>query len=398
MTIGNISRKSGHIYELLQQLTKNVKIDSYLCTDTSDLDLIETKPGYTEDDKPFDWMVREKLESGTWHLECIRPDILGLKRPLEVYRAIRKTNLIKPWITKGADEGYCPAYWADIAIGQGACGMRCRFCFLLLTLRCRCDPSRHVLYENIEDYVNAVIRFLRSPLRNNLGLGIDCSDSLLYEGVTGHARRLIPLFVDTKINQHGCKLILLTKSTNVHYLKGCPTENVVLSFSLNPEPVADLWEGKWNDGLRITPSIEKRLNASLEAERMGFEVRWRVDPILPVEHWQDYYLEFFEYAATHDHRPIRITLGTYREMGVSLTTFSEKWGLPPLEWQPPDMEKDGSHYHIPVDQRISIYLFLKAAIEDTWRGGGHQPIVALCKETNIVRKATGITHNHCNCE
>ena len=73
------------------------------------------------------------------------------------------------------------------------------------------------------------------PTRRNVGLGIDCSDSLLYEGVTGHARRMIPLFASEEINPHGCKLILLTKSKNVHYLEGLRTMNVLLTFSLNPQ-------------------------------------------------------------------------------------------------------------------------------------------------------------------
>ena len=37
----------------------------------------------------------------------------------------------------------------------------------------------------------------------------------------------------------------MTKSTNVGYLEGLPTRNVAVTFSLNPESIADLWEGKW---------------------------------------------------------------------------------------------------------------------------------------------------------
>ena len=37
----------------------------------------------------------------------------------------------------------------------------------------------------------------RQP-QHTLGLGIDCSDSLLYEGMTGHARHLIPMFAERR--------------------------------------------------------------------------------------------------------------------------------------------------------------------------------------------------------
>jgi len=130
------------------------------------------------------------------------------------------------------------------------------------------SPERE--YRNVDDYERAVRKELQHP-GVNLALGIDCSDSLLYEGVTGHARRLIPLFSDPGTNSHGRKLILLTKSISVRYLEALPTANIVATFSLNPERIADLWEGKWDDGVRITPPIEDRLAASARTHEMGFE-------------------------------------------------------------------------------------------------------------------------------
>jgi len=362
------------------------------------LQRIRTKPGFTGGGKPFDHVVKKKIAKGEFKLQCIPAEILGTARPIEVYRAKRaKTNMIKPWSYKVDDDSYCPSHWADIAIGRGACGFRCRACFLILTHRAFCDPSRHVLYENIEDYEKAVHKELMKP-GPNLGLGIDCSDSLLYEGIAGHARRLIPLFADPKTNPFGRKLILLTKSTNVRYLEGLPTANVLMTFSLNPESVADLWEGKWSDGIRITPSIEDRLCASMRAQKMGFEIRWRIDPILPVENWAGIYRDFFVSAVAAGHHPTRITLGTYREMGRSLISIAAKWDLPPMEWVPDQsLSKDGMHYHLPEDLRVEIYSILKEFIESAWPDSG-KPVVALCKESKVVRTKVGIEHNHCNCE
>jgi len=370
----------------------------YLCHSNESIEPVRTMPGTTNEGKSFDWFVQQKVVSGKWRLECIRPEVLGTKRPLEVYRAKRIGNLIKPWQNLDDDESYCPAHWADVAIGRGACGFRCRACFLILTHRGFCDPSRHLLYENLDDYTEAVRRWLKNPTRKNLGLGIDCSDSLLYEGVVGHARRFIPMFADRSTNPRDCKLLLLTKSANVHYLRGLPTTNVILTMSLNPEPVADLWEGKWNDGVRITPSIEARLAASKLGEELGFEVRWRVDPIVPVSGWQHTYTKFFEAAARHGHRPQRITLGTYREMARSLSTLAGKWGLPPVEWQLPELTRDGSHYHLAGDNRLHIYQFIKSAIEYAWHGTGHNPTIALCKESRSIRREAGLLHDRCNCE
>lgn len=361
------------------------------------LDLIRTEPGMTNEGKPFDHYVKRLEAEGKQRLECIPANIAGIARPIEVYRAERKGNFVKPWESGSDDDSYCPAHWGDIAIGRGACGFRCRACFLMLTHRTFCDPSRHVLYENVDDYERAVREALRKP-GVNLGLGIDCSDSLLYEGVTGHARRLIPLFADPDTNPHGRKLILLTKSVNVQYLEDLPTKNILATFSLNPEPIADLWEGKWNDGVRITPSVQDRLDASARTMEMGFEVRWRVDPILPIDGWEDIYGSFFADVTAAGRGPTRITLGTYREMGKSLLTMAAKWGLPTMEWARADLIKDGSHYHLPAEDRVAIYCKLVKLIKSGWKGRGPVPIIALCKETHPVRAASKIEHTHCNCE
>jgi len=366
--------------------------------DKAILDSIKAKPQKTRGGKPFDHVVRRKVASGEYRLQCIPPEVTGTARPIEVYRARRaKNNIIKPWESKTNDESYCPAHWADIAIGRGPCGYRCRACFLILTHRTFCDPSRHVLYDNVYEYENAVKKELNQQ-GPNLGLGIDCSDSLLYEGVTGHARRIIPLFSNKQTNPFNRKLILLTKSANVDYLKDLPTTNILMTFSLNPEPIADMWEGKWSDGLRITPHINDRLEASMKTQMMGFEVRWRIDPILPIPDWRHIYKEFFFFAASASQLPSRITLGTYREMGRSLLTMAANWGLPKVEFKINTLTKDGMHYHIPSEQRIEIYQYLKTIIESAWQIIGKIPAIALCKESKEVRLATDICHDHCNCE
>ena len=85
-------------------------------------------------------------------------------------------------------------------------------------------------------------------------------------------------------------------------------------------------------------------------------------------------------------------------MGISLLTIAGSWGLPPMEWLPGKLGKDGTHYHIPEAERIEIYAQLKNYIQSAWQQNNLAPIVALCKETKTVRTMLGINHNHCNCE
>lgn len=355
-------------------------------------------------DKPVTWWVDEQVKKGKWREEEVSPMALGLGRPqLKVFRARRKSNLIKHR-DHSDSETVCPRNWYDLAIGSGPCGLQCRGCFLINTFRIKRDPHRHVLYENVEDFEWEVRRWLHRPERKRahvLGLGIDCSDSLLYEVVTEHARRLIPLFASEETNPKGCKLLLLTKSSNAHYLEGLPTENVIYSISLNPAKVAQVWEGLWAQDALIAPMWSRIVNANIAAVEYGFEMRWRLDPIIPIPGWQEIYHHFFEgfsYPPEYTYKPMaipsRITLGLFRATNLkNLDHWRKRWGLPPMGWWPEEeMLKEGTHYRLPETQRIEIYSTIAAMIGE-WDDSVQ---IGLCKETRAVRKATGLT-GPCNC-
>jgi hypothetical protein len=267
----------------------------------------------------------------------------------------------------------------------------------MLTFRAMRDPYRHLLYDNVEDLWAATRRWLSDPRRrrrDTLGLGIDRSDSLLYEGITGHAQHLAPMFAHPDTNPNGNHLVLLTKSTNVDYLEGIPATNVAVSFSVNPEAIADLWEGKWPDtGERITPPISDRLKACLRAQLMGYETRLRIDPILYPPGWQAHYEAFFKEAAYLGLRPGTVTLGTYREKSAQLDAWRSRWKLPPMEWKADELEHDGTHRHVREAKRIEIYRTM-AALSRKYLPESR---VAVCKETHAVRKATGLCNADCNC-
>ncbi len=340
--------------------------------------------------------VLEQVRAGTWRKVVLPGDVLGLTRDLPVYLAQRKTSpVVHDW--HGDQQTHCPPLYWDLAIGSGSCGLGCRGCYLLGTFRDRRDPYRPLLYDNVAFIWNAARRWLLSPRRSavhSLGLGTDRSDSLLFEGIFHHARTLIPMFADPVRNPKGAKLLLLTKSRNTRFLRDLPTDNIIVSFSLNPERIADLWEGKWPDTLeRITPSVADRMQAALEAQRMGFDVRWRLDPILTPDGWLEIYRQFLAQAAADGHRPTRITLGTYRESTPQLHRWRCYWGVPEMEWKPRRVERDGTHWHIPAGDRIAAYKAVAGLCARHFGGS----VVAICKETRHVRQATGLNSLACNC-
>jgi hypothetical protein len=379
-------------------------------------------------------LIDDQLASDKWYVQTIPGHVTGIGRDIEVIRGHRtvKTMLTFDW--HGDRDTFCPPLWWDLAIGAGACNFSCRHCFLLLSHRAFNDPLRHRLYDNVEDYYDVIAKWLKAtewPYPNikgkivkltrnvTLGLGIDRSDSLLYEGVTGHARRLIPLFVNPDTNPQGRRLILLTKSANAHYLDwrsingefaafgeacaryaGQTIPNVSVTFSMNPDMIADQWEGKFPDtGQRITPHIDRRLEAVQLARSLGFETRWRLDPILPVEGWPEIYREWLIQAVEKfDAQPSYITLGTYREKNNQLDTWREKWGLLPSEYRPGNLALDGTHWHLPEAARADIYGLVRDTIRAVWGERGRPiPAVSLCKESHSIRRVLNLCNAECNC-
>lgn len=156
--------------------------------------------------------VDRQVDEGSWRPLTVPPEITGPRRPIDIFLATPRGDLVK-WAWHGDQQTFCPPTWADLAIGSGVCGLGCRWYFLMLTHRAMRDPLRPLVYENVKDFEQATRAWLRArrwrvegkawrprTSKDALGLGIDCADSLLLEGLTGHARRLIPLFTDPSVN------------------------------------------------------------------------------------------------------------------------------------------------------------------------------------------------------
>ena len=369
--------------------------------------------GDDTDDKPTNHHVEGKIKDGKWKPVILTPEITGLKRPMEILTAPRGASFVKcAW--HGDKDTFCPPIWADIALGSGACGFGCRTCFLMLTFRSMRDPSRPLVYTNYEKMDSDIRKWLiakhyyyedkdkkkvqkKRSYKETIGLGIDCADSLLFEGYTQNLRRIAPLFQSEKSNPLDTQLVLLTKSANTHFLKTVKPKNIIITMSLNPEGIADLWEGKYLDGVRITPPITERLEALKYAQDLGFETRIRLDPILTPDKWEEQYREFVNEMYELGVKPSFITLGTYREKNNQIDTWREKWGLPPAEVDSLEVgnEKEGTHFHI--QGRNEIYSTVETIIKKGYAGGSFKPHISLCKETFSIRKELGMTNMYCNC-
>lgn len=171
--------------------------------------------------------------------------------------------------------------------------------------------------------------------------------------------------------QDDVKVLLLTKagSENIWPLTADAElrEFVVVSFSINPPKVAELFE-------RGAAPPESRLEAARRLQDLGYEIRLRIDPIIPIGDWGALYGGLVE-AALRDFglEPARITLGTLRGLKKTISFAKERGWTVFFAGG----EKTGWGLKMNRDLRRRIYEVVINRI----REGGYAGEVALCKET-----------------
>ena len=276
---------------------------------------------------------------------------------------LRKTNVV------------CP-HFLELKWAYG-CPYDCAWCYLKGTFRFRPEGTSPVVkpYEKIELHTRKFLEEVRTPEILNTG---EIADSLMHEHVDiPFSKFIIPIF--EKQNIH--KVLFLTKSSNVrNLLEIDPHNQAIISFSLNAIPVAKRWEK--------APSILKRIEAAKKVFDAGYEVRIRIDPMVPIENWQKYYLDLLE-IIFENLTPERITLGSLRGLQSTINGCTDKTWVRYL--------KESSNWGKKIDfkTRYVMYSTLIQELKTTYKFDK----VALCKETIQMWDALKMDYKkiRCNC-
>ena len=265
----------------------------------------------------------------------------------------------------------CPHFF--ILAHANGCPYECQYCYLNLTLRHYPEPT---VFSNTARMFQEVREWLLAedkPAVLNCG---ELSDGLAWDDSTELSRNLVPLFAGQK--RH--KLLFLTKSTNVtSLLEMEPTPRVIVSFSLNAEEVARRFEKK-------SPPPLKRLEAARRLRERGWDVRLRLDPIIPIENWAVHYRPIAE--AINAVAPEVVTLGTLRFF-KTLPNFA-RFGNEVFRYGEDFQDPDG-RLRLAPELRLSIYRFLMDILTCSKIG--------LCKETAEIHEKLGLAgeKQSCNC-
>ncbi len=270
----------------------------------------------------------------------------------------------------------CP-HFLELKWAYG-CPFDCAWCYLKGTFRFLPTRTRPVIkdYKKIELHTRRFLNEVTTPEILNTG---EIADSLMWEGSNkSFSKFIIPIFEE----QDRHKVLFVTKSNNIKSLLEInPHNQVIASFSLNADEVAQRWE-------RGAPSVHRRIEAGRKLSQAGYEVRIRIDPIIPVTDWRTYYTNLIDQIfATFV--PARITLGSLRGLQTTINGATDK------SWQEYLKENSNWGKKVEFNTRYEIY----ATIIDLLKQKYSYKEIALCKETLAMWAKLGMDYQKikCNC-
>lgn len=288
------------------------------------------------------------------------------------------TRFDKTPLPKKLTDVICP-HFLELKWAYG-CPYNCAWCYLKGTFRFhngKILPGFKVKdLDKIRLHVEEFLDKVDEPEILNTG---EIADSLMCEnGTSPFSKFIIPMF--EKQREH--KVLFVTKSDRVkNLLEINPHRQVIVSFSLNAIPVAERWEKR-------APKVLDRIEAARKLSKGNYEIRIRIDPMVPVKGWQEHYRELIDLVFPN-FIPERITFGSLRGLQSTLN------GTKDNSWK--KYLKEASSWGKKVDftTRLKMYLDIIGHLKKKYK----YDKIALCKETKAMWKKLGLDYKKikCNC-
>ncbi len=337
--------------------------------------------------KEFSTMEEENLNAGYARIS---------KRVLVIGKS-QQSQFVDKFVNK--QDCYCPEFYSITPMNNG-CFYSCQYCFLQMTYRGVFPYIK--LNVNVEDLQRKIIRISqkekkRNPKKITVFNGGEKLDSLSFDYVTDYSKVLVPFFAETPELENS-RLLFVSKSANVRNLlelareDPAVTERVILSWSIN----CDEFAKKYENG---SPLPSERLAAAEKCQKAGYIIRLRIDPLLKVQGWEEYYTELVDSICNKYHlKPEVVTLGSLRFNRGLVSLCKSRFPKSDLFdynfiVQGNDKERYG------VKDRIMLYKFILDQLETYTDHDKGTLMIGLCKEKPIVWKKVGldIRHSSCNC-
>lgn len=136
------------------------------------------------------------------------------------------------------------------------------------------------------------------------------------------------------------------------------------------------------------PSVKSRIQTAKEIWKAGYTTRIRIDPIVPIEGWEQHYSKLMDEIFTN-FRPERITLGSLRGLTSTIVNSRDK------SWTVYLSERSNWGKKVDFNTRYQNYMFIVKQLRKQYRFKN----VALCKETIEMWKKLSLDYTNikCNC-
>jgi spore photoproduct lyase len=297
---------------------------------------------------------------------------LTLVEPESIHRRNYGNGILRRF-EKTPSSIVCPHFW-QLNWGYG-CPFNCAYCYLQGTFYGRKTAwhrkTSQVFYALDNAFDDGRIGLLEPTVFNSGEL----TDSLAFPKIM---EKITDKFEEQDIH----KILLLTKSDNVGFLVRKPRSQTIYSFSLNAEEVARRWE-------QGTAGPKSRIKAAAKVSNAGYEVRVRIDPIFPINNWEEHYEDIiYLLFSMLDRDPDRITLGTPRGLQKTLR-FSKD-----ASWTKYFSESSSWGKKIAFDLRKEIYEYFSDKLRSL---GYNKSRIAICKETTAMWSSLGWDKDKCKC-
>jgi len=285
------------------------------------------------------------------------------------------TRFDKTHLPKGKTDVVCP-HFVELKWAYG-CPYDCAWCYLKGTFRFQPNGTSPVVksYEKIERHTRKFLQEVGTPEILNAG---EIADSLMHENVElPFSKFIIPIFETQELH----KVLFLTKSSTIkNLLEIEPHNQAIISFSLNAIDVAKRWEK--------APSVLKRIKAAKRLFEVGYEVRIRIDPMVPIKNWQEQYLQLLD-ILFDNFIPERITLGSLRGLQSTINGCTDK------SWVKYMGESSSWGKKIDFKTRYAMYSAIINQLKNKYSFNE----MALCKETVEMWDALKMDYKkiRCNC-
>lgn len=232
-----------------------------------------------------------------------------------------------------------------------------------------------------------IIKFDRSKtpkFLRVLNLG-ELGDPLAVDYITGFAKQIIPFMPE---HAPRTRLLFLTKSDCVDDILSLDHGGQsIISFSVNTDTVFQQLEHR-------TASPDSRLIAAAKAQKAGYEIRLRIDPVIYYSTWEKDYVtlvdKIFKYV-----QPARITIGEYRPSNGLAHHISARFPESALLKVNKSLVREGKKLRYPKNLRVKMF----GTIIDAIKKYRSDIDIALCKEQPEIWKALGLGMKglSCNC-